>query len=421
MSKSIIRPKGTQDILPSTMHKWDFLDKTIRDVLSVYGYKEIRTPVFEHTELFNRSIGDATDVVQKEMYTFLDKGERSITLRPEGTAGVVRAMLENSLFNTQMPLRLFYTPLTCYRYEKQQSGRYREFRQFGIELFGARGRYADAEVISVANDLFKALGLIEHISLELNSVGCPTCRADYRKALVEFFTPQKEKLCGTCHERLDKNPMRLLDCKSDICQGIATDAPTITDYLCESCNTDFEGLKEELETLEIPYRVNPKIVRGLDYYRGTVFEFVTDNIAKGTVCGGGRYDGLVEELGGNPLAGMGFGLGLERLIMLLDSINFDFPSAKVPSLYIVTLGERAQQFASKLVKNLRKDGIFVERDIVGRGIKPQMKYADKTQALYTIVLGDDELDKGKVTLKRMSDGECKDIDISAICEEMKNI
>lgn len=310
--------KGTRDIMPWEVYKNQFIEQTVLDIAAKFGFREIRTPVFEHTELFQRGVGETTDVVQKEMYTFDDKGGRSITLRPEGTAGAVRSFLEHGLFNEALPQKLCYL-LNCYRYEKPQAGRWREFQQFGVETLGAASPAADAEIISLANEIFAFLG-VEGIELHLNSIGCPECRKNYHKALKEYFESRKSELCGTCLERLEKNPMRILDCKSPICKEICKDAPVITDYICDECSAHFKSVQKYLDAMNIEYVIDPHIVRGLDYYTRTVFEFISNQIgAQGAVCAGGRYDGLVEELGGPHVPSLGFGLGTGRLLMLLEA------------------------------------------------------------------------------------------------------
>ena len=400
--------KGTQDILPAISGKRRFVENSLFEIAGLFGFKEIRTPVFEHTELFQRGVGDTTDVVQKEMYTFDDKGGRSITLRPEGTAGVVRSFLENGLFNEALPQKLFYH-VNCYRYEKPQAGRWREFDQFGVEVLGTESPAADAEIISLANEIFAFFG-VEGLELQLNSIGCPGCRKKYSEALKEYFTAKKDELCETCRGRLDRNPMRILDCKSPVCSAIAAEAPVMLDYLCKECREHFEKVKQLLDAMNIEYTVNPKIVRGLDYYTRTVFEFVSTSIgAQGTVCGGGRYDGLVEELGGPHTPSLGFGLGIGRLLLLLESQNIELPEDAKCNIYIAPMGERAALAAAKLVADLRSSGISAQTDISGRSLKAQMKYADKTGAQYTAVLGDNELDAGEVTLKNMSDGSTSQV------------
>ena len=404
---SIIRlPKGTRDILPDEIHKWYHIEEVVRRLCQDFGYREIRTPVFESTDLFVRGVGDTTDIVQKEMFTLVDAGGRSLTLRPEGTSPVVRAVLENSLYAGPMPLKLYYNPLTCYRAEKPQAGRQREFHQFGVELFGAATPAADAEVILVAYELFRRFWLAERLLLKLNSIGCPTCRAAYREALLSYLEQYRQELCDTCRQRMDKNPMRVFDCKSEICQGIAQGAPLITSYLCDACREHFEGLQQTLSALEIPFEVDPTIVRGLDYYRRTVFEFVSDDIgAQSTVCGGGRYDGLVEELGGDPLPGIGFGLGIERLIMSLERAGYVFPELPAVEVYVGMTDASLDVLTTKLVTELRRAGISAEKDIVGRSVKAQMKYADKLGAHYALIVGQNEVDTGRVTVKDMQKGE----------------
>ena len=395
---------GAEDVLPKDSHKWQFIEEVMRSEAAAYGFKEIRTPVFEHTELFQRGVGDTTDVVQKEMYTFNTKGGTSITLRPEGTAGAARAMLEHAIYNDGLPIKTYYFD-SCYRYEKKQANRYREFHQFGIELFGTANPAADAEIISLASTLFDRLGITD-LQLELNSIGCPTCRAKYHEALKAYFESSKDKLCETCLSRLEKNPMRILDCKSPICSEIAQTAPVVLDYLCDECNDHFTKVKAYLDGAEIPYVVNPQIVRGLDYYTKTVFEFVTTKLgSQGTVCGGGRYDGLVEEIGGQHTPSLGFGLGMERLLALMEEQGIEIPQPNTCDLYIASMGEEAQKKAFNLAKEVREAMISVECDIVGRSLRAQMKYADKIGAKFSIVLGDNEIAENKAMLKNMETGE----------------
>lgn len=396
--------KGTQDILPENSGKQRFLENTLFEIADSFGFKEIRTPVFEHTELFQRGVGDTTDVVQKEMYTFDDKGGRSITLRPEGTAGAVRAFLEHGLFNEALPQKFCYL-LNCYRYEKPQAGRWREFQQFGVEMLGTASPAADAEVISLANEIFSFLG-IENIELQLNSIGCPACRQKYHEALKEYFSSHKEELCGTCLERLEKNPMRILDCKSPVCKEISAGSPLIIDYLCDECAEHFDSVKKYLDNMGIKYTVNPRIVRGLDYYTRTVFEFVSNDIgAQGTVCGGGRYDGLVEELGGPKVPALGFGMGTGRLQLVMQGQGIELPDDKGCDIYLAPMDADASLEAMRMVTDLRSSGIKAQTDVVGRSLKAQMKYADKIGAKYTVVLGSDELANKVATVKNMSTGE----------------
>ncbi len=395
--------KGTEDVLPKQSYRWQFVENVMREEARTYGFKEIRTPVFEHTELFARGVGQTTDVVQKEMYTFTTKGGESVTLRPEGTAGAARAVLEHALPNEGLPIKASYF-VSCYRYEKPQAGRLREFHQFGLEEYGTQSPVADAELICVAQSIFDRLQL-QNLRLEINSIGCPTCRAEYHKALRNYFEQYKDELCETCLSRLDKNPMRILDCKSPICSKIAEDAPKITDYLCDECREHFDSVQKFLDAAGVSYTVNPTIVRGLDYYTKTVFEFVTDCIgAQGTVCGGGRYDGLIEELGGNHLPSLGFAMGIERLLMVMEKQGIEIPNFEECSLYIATMGEKAQEKAFGLLKELRECGETAETDVVGRGLRAQMKYADKIGAKYTLVIGDNELDEGYAEAKNMKTG-----------------
>ena len=412
--------KGTQDILPSESYKVRFLEQSMCDVAETYGFKEIRTPVFEHTELFQRGVGDTTDVVQKEMYTFTDKGDRSITLRPEGTAGAIRAFLEHGLFNEPLPQKLYYLT-SCYRYEKPQAGRLREFHQFGVECVGTASPCADAEVISLAADIFDFLG-VEGLQLEINSIGCPECRKEYHKALKEYFTNYKSELCETCLSRLEKNPMRILDCKSPVCSKIAEGAPKILDYLCDDCKEHFEKVKRYLDTMGIEYKINPTIVRGLDYYTRTVFEFVSNEIgAQGTVCGGGRYDGLCKELGGNDIPSLGFAIGIERLMLLMKAKNIPFPEESKCNLYIASMGENASLKAAALAREMRKEGLNIAFDVAGRSVKAQMKYANKLGAEYTMVLGDTEISEGKAKLKNMTTREETEVVLDTFADDFEQL
>lgn len=404
MSLQVKRPKGTQDVLPADIMKWRTVEATVSDAAEQFGFREIRTPVFEDTALYVRSVGDTSDVVTKEMYTVSSKGDATFTLRPEGTAGVVRAMLENGMMNEGFPQKVYYI-IPAYRHEKPQAGRLREFHQFGVEMFGTQSPYADAEIILLAAAILDGCGL-ENVALHLNSIGCPECRAKYREALREYFAPHREELCETCRERLEKNPMRLLDCKSPICREIASGAPVILDYLCDGCREHFEELKSILDDYGIKYEVDSRIVRGLDYYTRTVFEFISQDIgAQGTVCGGGRYDGLVQELGGQPVPALGFGMGLERLIMTMESCGCAFEPEKTPDLYIAPMGDAARRKAALLADAVRQAGYAAETDLVGRGLKPQMRYADKIGAKFVVVIGDNELETGEAKLKNMRSGE----------------
>lgn len=400
--------KGTEDVLPKDSYRWQFVEDVMRKESAAYGFKEIRTPVFEHTELFARGVGQTTDVVQKEMYTFDTKGGESVTLRPEGTAGAARAVLEHGLVNDSLPIKASYF-VSCYRYEKPQAGRLREFHQFGLECYGTQSPAADAELICAAQSIFDRLG-IKQLRLEINSIGCPTCRAEYHKALKGYFGGCKDELCDTCNSRLEKNPMRILDCKSPVCSKIAQGAPKITDYLCDECKEHFASVQKYLDAAGVEYTVNPTIVRGLDYYTKTVFEFVTDFIgAQGTVCGGGRYDGLIEELGGKHLPSLGFAMGIERLLMLMDKQGIEIPQPSTCDLYVAVMGESASLKSFEIIKAVRSCGLIAETDIVGRGLRAQMKYADKIGAKFSMVLGDNEIEQGKAVIKNMSSGEQTEI------------
>ena len=397
-------PKGTKDMLPKDAHKWQYIEEEWAKICSEYGFKEIRTPVFESTDLFNRGVGDTTDIVQKEMYTFEDMGRRSITLKPEGTSPAVRAFIESNLYAETQPTKIFYdTP--CYRYENPQAGRLREFHQFGIENFGTPSMMADAEIITLGHDFLKRMG-IEDVVLHISSVGCRKCRPVYRKVLQDFLRPKYDCLCDTCKSRFDKNPMRILDCKSVEDKEAVKDAPKMIDYLCDDCRKDFEDLKSYLDAMGIEYVVDPSIVRGLDYYTKTAFEFITTKIgAQGTVCGGGRYDHLIEEVGGPDMPGVGFGLGKERLLMLMDACGHDFGAAPAPQLFLAWIGDDAKLYALTLLHELREKGIRAEMDTRERNLKGQMKYANKLGAAYTAIIGGDEVASGEITLKNMSTSE----------------
>lgn len=402
-------PRGTQDRLPKDSYKYRFIETVALETAALFGFKELETPTFEHTELFARSVGDTTDVVQKEMYTFEDKGGRSVTLKPEGTAGAVRACVQNGLLGDALPLKVCYST-SCFRYEKPQAGRLREFHQFGVEMFGSKSPAADADVIMLAKEIFTVLGITD-LELKINSIGCPECRTEYYKALKEYFEARKESLCETCLSRLETNPMRILDCKCPECKQIGKDAPVVLDYICDDCREHFEGVKARLEAMGVNYTVNPKIVRGLDYYTKTVFEFVSKAIgAQGTVCGGGRYDGLVSHMGGQSVPGLGFGMGIERIMLVMNSLNIDFPQPRELELYIASMGEKANIVAGRMANELRAEGFYVDFDTVNRSLKAQMKYADKVHARFSMVLGDNELETGRAALKNMETGETRDIE-----------
>ena len=399
--------KGTKDCLPAQAYRWQYVEMEFREAARRFGFSEIRTPVIEYTELFARGIGDTTDVVEKQMYTFEDLGGRSITLRPEGTAGVCRAYLENKLYAGVKPLKLWYE-IACFRNEKPQAGRFREFHQFGVEIFGSDDMLADAEVIAVADSFFRRLG-ISGLALKINSIGCPVCRPVYRKMLMDYFEGRFDELCDTCKSRYGRNPMRILDCKSPICQGIAAEAPVMMDSLCPGCEADFASLKANLESLGIAYETDVRIVRGLDYYTKTAFEFVSDMIgAQGAVCGGGRYGHLLKELGGEDIPGVGFGLGIERLLLVLDASGVVIPEPAPPEAFIVYMGEAAKARALTVLGGLREKGIAAEMDVCARNVKNQFKCADRSGARFAVVIGEDELKSGCATVKDMSTGAQKE-------------
>lgn len=405
-------PKGTKDVLPFESYKWHYVERIARETADLYCLNEIRTPTFEHTELFLRGVGDTTDIVNKEMYTFLDKGERSITLKPEGTAGVARSFIENGLFNNAMPLKMYYiTPV--FRYENPQKGRLREHHQFGVEVYGGAGADTDAEVIKLAYTVLKKCGL--SVKLYINSMGCPECRKKYNEALKGYFADKLDKLCPTCRERYYKNPLRILDCKEEGCKALCKDAPKIVDYLCDDCSSHFKKLQDLLTDCGVAYEINPFIVRGLDYYTKTVFEFVTTALgSQGTVCGGGRYDNLISQLGGTPTCGVGFGMGIERLLMLMEAENVVIPMHENVKLYIASMGDEAYKKAFEIASELRDKGVKAEIDHAGRGIKAQFKYADKIHAENVVTLGDNELLTGVAQIKNMADGKLTEIKISDI-------
>lgn len=396
-------PKGTMDVVPDQSYKWQYIENKIREITKEFGVSEIRTPVFESTELFQRGVGDTTDVVEKEMYTFDDKGDRSITLRPEGTAGAVRLFIEHGLFNNPLPIKTYYLT-SCYRYEKPQAGRLREFHQFGVEYFGTQNPSADAEMMQIALMLYERLGLTG-LTLNINSIGCPKCRKEYNEKLKSYLKDHYNELCDTCKNRFDRNPMRILDCKSPDCKEIAKGAPLLIDNICDECSAHFKEVKKYLESAGVSYEIDPYIVRGLDYYTKTVFEITAKNKnSNNTICGGGRYDGLVEELGGNSTPACGFALGMERLLLTMEEQGIEIQNNDNVKLYIGNIGEESKFFAYSLSVKLRSLGISSEIDHAGRSVKAQLKYANKINAAYTIVVGDDEIKNGSVKLKNMATG-----------------
>ena len=412
-------PRGTKDITPKDVYKWHYVEKKFREICALYGYEEIRTPIFEHTEVFARSVGDTTDVVQKEMYSFTDRGDRQLSLKPEGTAGVIRSFIENKMYADTQPTKLYYiTP--CFRYERPQAGRQRQFHQFGIEVLGSDGPSVDAEVISLAVQFFNEMGL-KNLSVNINSVGCPTCREEYNRKLKEYLDKKVDVLCETCLERKDKNPMRVIDCKNPHCKENLQDIPFMIDHLCEDCKDHFDKLQTYLKEMDINYVVDKTIVRGLDYYKKTAFEIISNDIgSQSTVCGGGRYDGLVEMLGGpKGISGIGFGLGAERLLLTLENNNIEIENPKSTDIYIATIGDAAKTKSFKLIKDLRTNHISADNDHLDKSLKAQFKYSDKLNAKYTVVIGDDELANDTATLKNMKTSEQTTIKLSELVDELK--
>lgn len=422
MANYLKRPQGTEDITPERIRKWYTVERVTREVAESFGFSEIRVPTFESTELFQRSVGETTDVVQKEMYSVIAR-ETQFTLRPEGTAGTIRAMLQNGMLAEALPQKVFYQ-LSCFRHERPQAGRLREFHQFGVEMAGSASPYADAEVILLAKTVLDRLGL-QNIALNINSIGCPKCRAEYQQALKDYFAPHREALCETCQERLERNPMRLLDCKSPEDQQLAKDAPVILDFLCGDCKSHFETLQSALKEMGLEYSINPKIVRGLDYYTKTVFEFITTDIgAQGTVCGGGRYDGLIEQLGGQAIPALGFGMGLERLILTMEQQDCAFLEQSLCDVYLAPMDAAARPTALRYANALRELGVRAEFDLLDRSFKSQMKYANKLGTRYLVVLGSNELEQGRGQLKNMVTGRQHDIRLDSpahFCEDYTEI
>lgn len=420
-------PRGTRDVLPDESYLWQLIEKTQREVCALHGIREVRTPVFEHTELFQRSVGDTTDVVQKEMYTFKDRGDRSITLKPEGTAGTVRAFIESSLYAQPLPQKMCYINCPVFRYEAPQSGRLREHHQFGIEIFGAPDASCDAELISLALDVIGRLG-VKNLMLRINSIGCPECRETYKKRLIEFLNERKGDLCKDCLNRLERNPLRVLDCKEEGCKRATVGAPSILDNLCDECKTHFENLKRYLDAMGIAYEVDSRIVRGLDYYTKTVFEIITKVPGENgkpdselTVCGGGRYDGLVEQVGGPKCAGIGFGMGTERLIMVMKQQGVQPEPPRLYDAFIVTMGDDARVEGIKLARELRANGIKCDIDHAARSMKAQFKYANKLGAPVVAVIAGDELAQGVVKIKDMAKSEEHTIARADVAAEIKKM
>jgi len=417
---AIQRPKGTQDLLPGAIEQWQYLEETMRNICREYGFEEIRTPMFEATELFLRGVGQTTDIVKKEMYTFLDKGDRSMTLRPEMTASVCRAYVEDKLYGQPQPVKLYYMG-PMFRYERPQSGRFRQFHQFGVEVLGGDQAVVDAEVISLVWNLYQRLGL-NKLEVHVNSVGCPVCRTKHRALLQEFLSTRRDELCPECQDRFERNPLRILDCKNTTCQAVTAGAPTTRDTLCEDCNTHFERVLALLEVAGVVFRVNPRLVRGLDYYTKTAFEVMVEEIgAQSSICGGGRYDGLVEEIGGPPTPGFGFAMGLERVLLALQ-VQHKLPEEK-PRMFamLVVLGEKAQTEGFKLLNTLRAQGLPVSMDLLGRSLKAQLKAADRQGARYALILGEEELENNVLLIKDLRLGEQIELSLTNVVEELEKM
>lgn len=410
-------PRGTKDILPEASGFWQYVEKTAREVCNLFGYREIRTPIFEHTELFLRGIGETTDIVEKEMYTFTDRGGRSITLRPENTAAVVRAFLEHKLYADTPPAKLFYIG-PMFRYDRPQAGRYRQFHQFGIEAIGAKGPAIDAEIIILATQFLQRLGLTELV-LQLNSVGCPECRPKYRTVLQDFLRDKLSSLCKDCQSRFDRNPMRVLDCKQTECTSLTQGAPQMVDCLCEECNHHFAQLKTLLTAANIEFKLNPRLVRGLDYYTKTAFEIQYAPLgSQSAVCGGGRYDGLIAECGGQPTPGIGFAIGMERVLLALEKQNLLPDVENKYDVFVIPLGEKAQTSAFKVLSDLRKNGYIADMDFMDRSLKAQMKLANKFSAQYAVIIGDDEVATNSAVLKNMQTGEQQQINLDELLKKL---
>jgi len=412
-------PRGTNDILPPLSLQWQYVEKVARDLMTVYNYQEIRTPIFEYTELFQRGIGDTTDVVEKEMYTFTDKGGRSVTLRPEGTASIVRSFLENKLYGQALPAKFCYMG-PMFRYERPQAGRFRQFHQLGVEVFGSNDPALDTEVIVLGINYLNKLGL-KNLKLYINSIGCPHCRKEYFAVLRNYLETYHDVLCKDCQGRIDRNPMRILDCKQESCSRAAEEAPRVLDYLCDDCKVHFEEVKTYLNSVGLDYNIDPNIVRGLDYYTNTVFEVKYAGLgAQDTVFAGGRYNGLAEEIGGKSVPGVGFAMGMERLMLILEKESAKLPKEAELDLYITTIGAKAKEVAFKYIYQLRNKGYKTEIDYMERSMKSQMKAADRMNAVYTIIIGDDELSKGKAQLKNMQTGEQQEIVLDKMVDTLED-
>ena len=413
------RPKGTNDFLPGESEKWQYIEQLCRQVCAEYGYREIRLPIFEHTEVYLRSVGETSDIVEKEMYSFEDKGLTHVTLRPEGTAGTVRAFLENRLYADPQPTKLYYMG-PMFRYDKPQAGRYRQFNQFGIEVFGADHATIDAEVITLAVEIFKRLGLTG-LSVKINTVGCAECRPKHMEELKAYFRQHEDKLCDTCRDRLERNPLRILDCKEDGCKAVAKGAPTTIEAACDTCSSHFNQLLSYLDAVGISYEIDTNLVRGLDYYVRTAFEVVINSVgsAQNALCGGGRYNGMVEQFGGDDMPGIGYAMGMERLLLTLKEQGIELPVGKHPDVYIAPLGDAAQKEAFVLTQALRSKNIYTEKDYLGKSLKAQMKAADRFQVKYCVIIGDSELEKGIAVVREMATGEQHEIALSQLVEDLE--
>ena len=413
-------PRGTNDILPPESAKWNYIESKAKYIFDLYNYEEIRTPIFEYTELFQRGIGEVTDIVEKEMYTFEDKSGRSITLRPEGTASVVRSFLENKIYGKAQPTKYYYIG-PMFRYERPQAGRYRQFNQLGIEVFGTKDPMVDAEVIAVGMHYMDILGL-EDLVLYINSIGCPECRPPYLDKLKKYLNKNKERLCDDCKHRIDKNPLRVLDCKNESCQNVISGAPKLIDHLCDECDTHFNNVKNNLKNIDIEFEIDPNLVRGLDYYTKTAFEVKYEGLgAQDTIFGGGRYDKLAEEIGDKDIPGIGFALGIERLLITLEKQDIDIPIDKSVDIYLTTIGDKAKKACFELLNNFRKNNIKAEIDYLDRSVGGQMKSADRMNATYTVIIGENELESGKATVRNMKDGNEQEIKLDKLVESIEKM
>jgi len=413
-------PRGTNDVLPAESPKWEYVESKFRAACALYGYRELRTPTFEHTELFTRNLGETTDVVSKEMYTFKDRGDRSITLRPEGTAPAIRAYVEHNL-GASLPLTKMYYIGRIFRYERPQAGRYREHTQLGAEAVGSLDPAIDAEVISLADRFYRGIGL-DRFELRLNSIGCPECRPKYREALIKFAGTKLDKLCHTCTIRYEQNPMRMFDCKAPECKQALADAPVLTGYFGEECAEHFALVRRYLDDLGIAYTLDPRLVRGFDYYTKTAFEFISSELgAQNAIGGGGRYDNLVQELGGPPTPAMGFGIGLERVMVTLDKMGVELPVSAGVTAFIVTMGDAAHRAAVRIVSDLRGQGIPADMDYTGRSLKAQMKTADKLGARYAVILGEDEIASGTATIRDMASSDQRTVPLAELPSALREV